>query len=90
MKPNLPNYVKDDSNLDNVDMAGLIFQPYDDGQYAVVSKFYRGFNVPGMYLQDMDFATARTYSMQSAGDMDGAAISFKVDGVGMQAIIRYA
>jgi len=80
---NLPNYVKDNSNLDNVDMAGLIFQPFDNGQYAVVSKFYRGFNVPGMYLQDMDFATgARTYSMQSAGDMDGAAISFKVDGVG--------
>jgi hypothetical protein len=79
----LPNYVKDDNNLDNVDMAGLIFQPYDDGQYAVISKFYRGFNVPGMYLQDMDFATgARTYSMQSAGDMDGAAISFKADGVG--------
>lgn len=79
----LPNYVEDDSNLDNVDMAGLIFQPYDDGQYAVVTKYYRGYNVPGMYLSDMDFGTgARTYTMQSAGDMDGAAISFKMDGVG--------
>ena len=41
----LPNYADDDDKLDNVDMAGLIFQPYDDGQYAVVTKFYRGFNV---------------------------------------------
>ncbi|MDK9692786.1 MAG: DUF3373 domain-containing protein [Sulfurimonas sp.] len=79
----LPNYVEDGKNLDNVDMLGVIFQPYDNGQYSVITKFYRGFNVPGMYLSDMDFVTgARTYTMQSAGDMDGAAISLKTDGIG--------
>lgn len=79
----LPNFVKDGDNLDNVDMVGMIFQPYDNGQYSVITKFYRGFNVPGMYLSDMDFSTGeRTYTMQSAGDMDGAAISFKTDGIG--------
>jgi hypothetical protein len=33
--------------MDNVDMAGFIFVPYDDGQYSVWTTFYRGFDVPG-------------------------------------------
>ncbi|QFR44147.1 DUF3373 family protein [Sulfurimonas sp. CVO] len=73
----LPNYVEDDSNLDNTDMVGLIFQPYDDGQYGVITKFYRGFDVPGLSI-----TSPTTAVMKSFGDMDGAAISFKMDGVG--------
>ena len=84
------DYAKDNSvdatgskNLNNVDMAGIIFKPYDDGQYSLMTKWYRGFNVPGMNMVGMDMTTgAQTYNMQSVGDMDGAAISFKVDGIG--------
>lgn len=71
---NLPNYAEDDSKLDNTDMVGLIFQPYDDGQYSVMTKWYRGFDVPG-------YNSAFT-ALESFGNMDGMAISFKADGIG--------
>ena len=79
-------YSDGNKNLDNVDMAGIIFKPYDDGQYSVMSKYYRGFNVPGMYATAIDGATGApdptSYKMLSAGQMDGAAISAKAEGIG--------
>ncbi len=72
-------------------MAGFIFKPYDDGQYSVVTTWYRGFNLPGLYLSDYSLGTdglpgtaddVQTWSMQSGGAMDGMAISLKVDGIG--------
>ena len=73
----IPNYIDDSQNLDNVDMVGMIFQPYDNGQYSVMTKWYRGFNVPGLSM-----TAPATAIMKSFGDMDGAAISLKTDGVG--------
>ncbi|MBN2783096.1 MAG: DUF3373 family protein [Campylobacterales bacterium] len=93
-----PNYIDDSNALDNVDLYGFIFVPYDDGQYAVKTTWYRGLNVPGMVgnmtIDTTDangaaFTTAsgmgiqsQTWGMDNTGDMDGAAISFKVDGIG--------
>lgn len=74
-----PNYINENDKLDNVDMVGLIFQPYDNGQYSVMTKFYRGFSVPGLSRNPSDPTEA---SLESFGDMDGAAISFKTDGIG--------
>lgn len=69
------DYTVDDASdkLDNTDMVGLIFQPYDNGQYSVMTKWYRGFSVPGYNMSN---------NLESFGDMDGAAISFKTDGIG--------
>lgn len=82
-----PNFTKDGNNLDNVDMAGFIFVPYDDGQYSVETTWYRGFHVPGLIATNitvdaMGNQMPTAYAMQNTGDMDGMAISFKVDGVG--------
>jgi hypothetical protein len=81
-----PDYTSVDSSLDNTDMIGIIFKPYDDGQYSVMTKWYRGFNVPGMNLVGMNNMgtpqQAPVYDMQSVGDMDGAAISAKIEGIG--------
>ncbi|MFT5835899.1 MAG: hypothetical protein ACI9RG_000792 [Sulfurimonas sp.] len=64
----------DESSVDNMDLAGVIFQPYDDGQYSVMTNYYRGFNVIGYNS---------TYSaLETFGEMDGAAISAKIDGIG--------
>ena len=78
------DYAEDGDNLDNVDMLGLIFKPYDDGQYSIMTKYYRGYNVPGMVWSDQTGPnpTDAVYTMQNTGDMDGAGISFKVDGIG--------
>jgi hypothetical protein len=87
-----PNYIDDSRAMDTVDMAGFIFVPYDDGQYAVKTTWYRGKNVPGMtgtMTIDTDATTpsglglsAQDWGMNTMGDMDGMAISFKVDGIG--------
>ncbi|WP_294963647.1 DUF3373 family protein [Sulfurimonas sp.] len=66
------DYDQDTSSLDNMDLAGVIFQPYDDGQYSVMTNYYRGFNVIGY----------EGSSISSLGNMDGAAISAKIDGIG--------
>ena len=79
-----PSYAESSDHLDNTDMVGFIFTPYDDGQYAVKATWYRGFDVPGMFATTIDGQTGAptAYTMQTAGDMDGAAVSFKIDGIG--------
>lgn len=84
-----PNYTDDINNLDNVDMVGVIFKPYDDGQYSMMTKYYRGYNVPGLtgnlnYQPDTSLSdyNPAMMNMVSFGDMDGAAVSAKVEGIG--------
>ncbi len=72
-------YAEDSANLDVVDMAGFIFVPYDDGQYSVKTTWYRGLNLPGMMDTDDDGAPD---TLQTTGNMDGAAISLKAEGIG--------
>lgn len=81
---NQPNYTTDGNNLDNTDMLGFIFVPYNDGQYSINTTWYRGFSVPGLFATTIDGATGapKAYTMQSAGNMDGAAISFMSNGIG--------
>jgi len=73
------DYASDSDKLNNMDLVGVIFKPYDDGQYSVMTKWYRGYNVPGMYDTNSS-GTADT--LMSAGEMDGAAISAKIEGIG--------
>jgi len=85
---NQPDYTKVDGGLDNTDMVGLIFQPYDDGQYSVMTKYYRGFSVPGLEgnpgfnPSSPISSTNPAMIMKTKGDMDGAAISAKIEGIG--------
>ena len=91
----LGDYTKDNTTLEDVDLAGFIFVPYDDGQYTVETTFYRGFNVPGFLGMDamgtagtgmIDGSTGNTFNpavtMYNMGDMDGAAVSFMANGIG--------
>ncbi len=48
----LGDYTKDKNTLKDIDLAGFIFVPYDDGQYKVMTTYYRGFNVPGFVMAD--------------------------------------
>ncbi|MDD3059444.1 MAG: DUF3373 family protein [Sulfurimonas sp.] len=81
-----PNYTDDADSLDNTDMVGLIFVPYDDGQYSVKTTWFRGYDVPGLYASTLEVSsgtpTPTAFSMMSGGDMDGGAISLMSNGVG--------
>ena len=46
------DYTKDKTTLKDIDLAGFIFVPYNDGQYKVMTTYYRGFNVPGFVMAD--------------------------------------
>ncbi len=48
----LGDYAKDKTTLKDIDLAGFIFVPYDNGQYKVMTTYYRGFNVPGFVMAD--------------------------------------
>jgi len=37
-----------DDTLENIDMAGFIFEPYNDGQFIVKTTWFKAFNLPGM------------------------------------------
>ncbi len=91
------DYSEDKSTLSNIDLAGFIFVPYNDGQYKVMTTYYRGFDIPGFVMADANMFTNsaantgmvtsdmklnQNVSLKNLGDMDGAAISILVDGVG--------
>ncbi len=72
------DYTKNENagSLDNMDLAGVIFVPYDNGQYSVMTKYYRAFNAVG------NDVSSGTPVMTTYGDVDGGAISAKIVGVG--------
>jgi len=47
------DYTSDDSKNPDLDMAGFIFKPYDDGQYAIWTNYFYAWNLIGFTGQDM-------------------------------------
>ena len=75
--------------VDDVDLAGFIFEPYNDGQFIVKTTIYRGFDVPGQNVVPVIGGTnplnpslsLSPSEFVTTGDMDGAGISVMVDGL---------
>ncbi len=89
------NYTDDENDIDDIMLAGFIFVPYDDGQFIVKTTAFRAFDLPGyngvnmmeaMSGMDMN-ADGAIGKMSQAGDIDGAAISVLVDGIGDDGIL---
>lgn len=81
-KPRFSNdgldYSKDDTKHTNVDMAGLIFVPYDNGQYSVHTNYARAMNAIGF----KDNVDAGTGTFSDMGDLDLMTAMFKAEGIG--------
>ena len=71
------DYTKADG-FDNTDLVGVLFKPYDDGQYAVHSVWFKAFNLPGMEAT----STSGIYNFKQLGDVSGGAVSLVIDGIG--------
>jgi len=75
------SYDNDSDVLEDIKLAGFIFEPYNDGQFIVKSTWYKAFDLPGM---DMDM-TAPNFGTPTGfkqfGNMQGAALSVLVDGL---------
>lgn len=82
-------YANGSENPD-MDLAGLLMQLYDDGQYKVMANVFMAWNLMGMGMDiNMSDPTSPTgtYTMSpngfhDVGDMTGAALSLQVDGIG--------
>ena len=73
-----PSYITDKTeSIDDIDLAGVIFVPYDDGQYKVMTNWFKAFNLPDVSGQDANGNPI----FDHYGDMQGAAISVLVDGL---------
>ncbi len=70
-------YAENDG-LDNIDLAGFIFEPYNDGQFIVKTTYYKAFDLPGI---EMDMTTGENLGFEQYGDISGAGISVLVDGL---------
>ncbi|MFA7082947.1 MAG: DUF3373 family protein [Arcobacteraceae bacterium] len=71
-----PDFTKDGSKAENIDMAGLIFVPYDDGQYSVHTNYAKAWNLIGID------ALNPAAGFKEFGDLQLATIMFKTWGVG--------
>ncbi len=80
------SYADDGENPD-MDLAGLLIQAYDDGQYKVMANVFQGWNMMGMGMDitvntgDMSFTMAPN-GFHDVGDMAGASLSLQVNGIG--------
>ena len=93
----LPGYVKDTGNP-NMDLAGLLVQFYDDGQYKVMANYFKGWNMMGANMggsvvgYNIDAFGQPDYTSPvvmpgmlgfvDVGDMTGGSLSLQVNGIG--------
>ena len=73
---NYDDYAKVDG-FKNTDLVGILFNPYDDGQYSVHTSWFKAYNLPGMINR-----TGNIYDFKQTGDMTGGIVTFISDGIG--------
>ena len=77
-----PQYANDDSVNEDIKLAGIIFEPYNDGQIVTKFTWFRAYDLPDMNLQDDGTGNFRPNgTFTSVGNMDGAALSVLIDGI---------
>ncbi|MBD1390308.1 DUF3373 family protein [Neiella sp. HB171785] len=74
------DYAKDDSKTDDIDMIGLIYTPYNDGQYDIKAQLYHATNLIGYDMADI--MMTGEYNFKDFGDLNNATVSFEMNGVG--------
>ncbi|MDQ7067859.1 MAG: DUF3373 family protein [Sulfurimonas sp.] len=71
-------YSTSDRDTTDIDLAGLIFIPYDDGQYGIATQYYYASN-----LIDADFNNLGQFQgMKTVGGMHSVTANFTMNGIG--------
>ena len=72
-------YNTKDSDTPDIDLGGLIFVPYDDGQYGIATQYYYANN-----LIDANFTpnTQNLLGMKTVGGMHSITANFTMNGIG--------
>ncbi|PSW07411.1 DUF3373 family protein [Photobacterium lipolyticum] len=69
-----PDYAEVPGGLDNTDMIGLIFTPYDDGQYHIKTQYY--------YANNMIDINQATGQFEDLGNLQNLTLSMEINGIG--------
>jgi hypothetical protein len=70
-------YATSSNDVENIDLFGVIFVPYDNGQYQLATQFYYANN-----LIDAINPNDQTQGYQSVGNLSSFTTSFTIDGIG--------
>lgn len=73
-----PNADVEDNGLEDITLAGLIFEPYNNGQYIVKATAYQSYDLPEAKFD----STGNMTGFEQVGDMQGAGLSVMIDGLG--------
>jgi hypothetical protein len=78
------DYAKDTTQTSDIDMGGLIFVPYDDGQYSIHTKYTYATNMIGFDGADLAafMGGGAAPSFKDQGDLELMTAMLKVDGIG--------
>jgi hypothetical protein len=76
--PNAP-YAANDNDLPDIDLAGLIFVPYDDGQYSINTQYYYANNLIDANIDPM---TNQFLGMETVGGMHSVTVNLVANGIG--------
>jgi len=78
-------YAKSGNDSPNMDLIGLVWQMYDNGQYKLMSMFYKGWNMMGAnfgYYNGLNATDGYSVRMTDVGDLSSGVVSFQVNGIG--------
>ncbi|MBE0498556.1 MAG: DUF3373 family protein [Campylobacterales bacterium] len=70
-------YATNDSELASIDLAGLIFVPYDNGQFSIGTQFYTANN-----LIDLKNPQDQMEGFQTVGNINSASAYMMTNGIG--------
>lgn len=72
-------YATDDSTNPDIDLIGLIFVPYDNGQYSLNTQYYYANN---LIDSEYDNASNPTGRFNTVGALHSITANIKIDGIG--------
>lgn len=76
------DYIEDNDTAENVDMAGIIFVPYDDGQYSIHMNYAKAWDLIGNKDRNGDGMADENGKFYNFGDIELATVMFKAFGIG--------
>lgn len=74
-----PSY-SEDGDTPNMDLLGVIWQVYDNGQYKVMANYFQGWNM--MDINPITYGGTGNIAFSDVGDLTGGALALQVNGIG--------
>jgi len=72
-------YATDDTTNPDIDLLGLIFVPYDNGQFSLSTQYYYANNLIDMQYNTVGGSTGR---FDTVGGMHSVTANIKIEGIG--------